>query len=116
MNFVGGQSDQSFCSEELASISDNELYQTKTSEILLPEELPPAICIIFPFAPNSLRYGLGSKGECHNGCCLFKPPSRNIPDPPASPTWYESLTGACDDDVAAVTKPVILNGQVISTS
>merc|ERR1712189_126495 len=48
------ENDQSFCSQELATISDTDLYQTRTSEILLPADLPPSICIIFPFAPNTL--------------------------------------------------------------
>merc|ERR1712066_735775 len=45
------QDDQSFCEGELAQSSDTDLYQTRTSEILLPESFPPAVCIIFPFAP-----------------------------------------------------------------
>ena len=52
-----GQDDQSFCSAELEQ--STEQYQTRTSEIILPEELEPAVCIIFPFAPNTLRYGAG---------------------------------------------------------
>merc|ERR1711971_420038 len=104
------QDDQSFCEGELAQSQDTDLYQTRTSEILLPESLPPAVCIIFPFAPDVLRYGAGSRGECHNHCCFFRPPSKNIPDPPPSPAWYESSAG-CDDDSLAVSKPIILNGK-----
>ena len=52
-----GQDDQSFCTAELEL--STEQYQTRTSEIILPEELEPAVCIIFPFAPNTLRYGAG---------------------------------------------------------
>merc|ERR1712109_30902 len=81
-----------------------------TSEILLPEELPPNVCIIFPFAPDQLRYGAGTKGDCHNKCCFFRPPSKNIPDPPSSPFWYEASAG-CNDDSSAVNKPIILNGE-----
>ena len=103
--------DQSFCEGELAQTSGADLYQTRTSEILLPQDLPPAVCIIFPFAPDALRYGAGSRGECHNQCCFFRPPSRNIPDPPPSPAWYESPAG-CNEDSLAVTKPIILNGKV----
>ena len=54
-----GEDDQSFCSAQLEATSSSELYQTRTSEILLPEDLEPAVCIIFPFAPNTLRYGAG---------------------------------------------------------
>merc|ERR1712083_906295 len=104
------QDDQSFCEGELAGTSDTDLHQTRTSEILLPESLPPAVCIIFPFAPDVLRYGAGTRGECHNQCCFFRPPSKNIPDPPPSPAWYESSTG-CNDDSLAVSKPIILNGK-----
>merc|ERR1712137_5513 len=104
-----GQDDQSFCSAELEL--STEQYQTRTSEIILPEELEPAVCIIFPFAPNTLRYGAGTKGECHNGCCMFRPPSKNIPAPPPSPSWYETSTGSCEDSSSAVTKPVIINGE-----
>ena len=107
----GAQDDQSFCSAELAKTPDTELYQTRTSEILLPEELPPNVCIIFPFAPDQLRYGAGTKGDCHNKCCFFRPPSKNIPDPPSSPFWYEASAG-CNDDSSAVNKPIILNGEV----
>merc|ERR1719510_1115040 len=46
------QDDQSFCEGELAKTRDTDLYQTRTSEILLPESLPPAVCIIFPFRPG----------------------------------------------------------------
>ena len=53
-----GQDDQSFCTAELEL--SNDQYQTRTSEILLPEALEPAVCIIFPFAPNTLRYGAGN--------------------------------------------------------
>ena len=53
-----GQDDQSFCTAELEL--STEQYQTRTSEILLPEQLEPAVCIIFPFAPNTLRYGAGN--------------------------------------------------------
>ena len=53
-----GESDQSFCTAELEQ--STEQYQTRTSEIILPEELEPAVCIIFPFAPNTLRYGAGN--------------------------------------------------------
>merc|ERR1719336_3863495 len=102
--------DQSFCEGELANTDNTELYQTRTSEILLPESLPPAICIIFPFAPDTLRYGAGTRGECHNQCCFFTPPSKNIPDPPPSPKWYEAEAG-CNDDGKAVSKPIILNGE-----
>merc|ERR1712020_536913 len=103
------QDDQSFCEGELAQATDLDLYQTRTSEILLPESLPPAVCIIFPFAPDVLRYGVGTQGDCHNQCCFFRPPSKNIPDPPPSPAWYESAY--CNDDSLAVTKPIILNGK-----
>ena len=103
--------DQSFCEGELAKTSDTDLYQTRTSEILLPEEFPPAVCIIFPFAPDVLRYGAGTRGECHNGCCFFRPPSKHIPDPPPSPAWYEESNG-CNNDSAAESKPIILKGQV----
>ena len=48
-----GVDDQSFCQGEMDS-PDTEFYQTRTSEILLPESLPPAICIIFPFQPNKV--------------------------------------------------------------
>lgn len=105
------ENDQSFCSQELATISDTDLYQTRTSEILLPADLPPSICIIFPFAPNTLRYGKGTKGDCHNGCCFFRPPSKNIPAPPPSPSWFESNNGSCDDTSLAVNKPIIMNGK-----
>merc|ERR1719330_7070 len=44
--------DQSFCEGELAQTSGADLYQTRTSEILLPQDLPPAVCIIFPLAPG----------------------------------------------------------------
>merc|ERR1711863_23345 len=104
------QDDQSFCEGELAKSQDTDLYQTRTSEILLPETSPPAVCIIFPFAPDVLRYGAGTRGECHNGCCFFRPPSKNIPDPPPSPAWYESSNG-CNDDSGAESKPIILNGE-----
>ena len=56
-----GQDDQSFCNAELELSS--EQYQTRTSEILLPEQLEPAVCIIFPFAPNTLRYGAGNSSN-----------------------------------------------------
>ena len=56
-----GQDDQSFCNAELELSS--EQYQTRTSEILLPEQLEPAVCIIFPFAPNTLRYGAGNSSH-----------------------------------------------------
>ena len=105
------QDDQSFCEGELAKTSDTDLYQTRTSEILLPETSPPAVCIIFPFAPDVLRYGAGTRGECHNQCCFFRPPSKNIPDPPPSPAWYEASPD-CNDDSVAVSKPIILQGQV----
>ena len=105
------QDDQSFCEGELAKTSNTDLYQTRTSEILLPESLPPAVCIIFPFAPDVLRYGVGTRGECHNNCCFFRPPSKNIPDPPPSPAWYEADDG-CNNDSLAETKPIILNGKV----
>merc|ERR1712020_571647 len=104
------QDDQSFCEGELAQATDLDLYQTRTSEILIPESLPPAVCIIFPFAPDVLRYGVGTRGECHNQCCFFRPPSKNIPDPPPSPAWYESADG-CNDDSQAVSKPIILKGE-----
>merc|ERR1711915_642046 len=104
------QDDQSFCEGELAKTSDTDLYQTRTSEILLPEEFPPAVCIIFPFAPDVLRYGAGTRGECHNGCCFFRPPSKNIPDPPPSPEWFK-FNGSCEDTSLAVTKPIIMNGK-----
>ena len=104
------QDDQSFCEGELAKTSDTDLYQTRTSEILLPETSPPAVCIIFPFAPDVLRYGVGTRGECHNQCCFFRPPSKNIPDPPPSPAWYES--DECNNDSSAEEKPIILNGKV----
>merc|ERR1712025_1008027 len=104
------QDDQSFCEGELAQATDLDLYQTRTSEILIPESLPPAVCIIFPFAPDVLRYGVGTRGECHNNCCFFRPPSKNIPDPPPSPAWYEADDG-CNNDSLAETKPIILNGK-----
>merc|ERR1711863_159548 len=104
------QDDQSFCEGELAQTTDTDLYQTRTSEILLPETSPPAVCIIFPFAPDVLRYGAGSRGECHNQCCFFRPPSKNIPDPPPSPAWYEAIPD-CNDDSLQVSKPIILQGQ-----
>merc|ERR1711874_572967 len=104
------QDDQSFCEGELAGTSDTDLCQTRTSEILIPESLPPAVCIIFPFAPDVLRYGAGTRGECHNGCCFFRPPSKNIPDPPPSPAWYEESNG-CNNDSAAESNPIILKGQ-----
>merc|ERR1712018_84134 len=103
------QDDQSFCEGELAKTSDLDLHQTRTSQILIPESLPPAVCIIFPFAPDVLRYGAGTRGECHNKCCFFRPPSKNIPDPPPSPAWYEAEE--CNKDSDAVTKPIILNGE-----
>merc|ERR1712020_277808 len=104
------QDDQSFCEGELAQATDLDLYQTRTSEILIPESLPPAVCIIFPFAPDVLRYGAGTRGECHNQCCFFRPPSKNIADPPPSPAWYEASPD-CNDDSVAVSKPIILQGQ-----
>ena len=107
----GAQDESAFCAAELAKTSPSELYKTRTSEILLPEDLPPAVCIEFPFAPDQLRYGAGSRGECHNQCCFFRPPSKNIPDPPPSPAWYESADG-CNDDSLAESKPIILNGKV----
>merc|ERR1712241_720191 len=106
----GAQDESSFCAAELAKTPSGELYKTRTSEILLPESLPPAICIEFPFAPDQLRYGAGTKGECHNKCCFFRPPSKNIPDPPPNPSWYEANNG-CNDDNKAVSKPIILNGE-----
>merc|ERR1711963_180064 len=106
----GAQDESAFCAAELAKTSPSELYKTRTSEILLPEDLPPAVCIEFPFAPDQLRYGAGSRGECHNQCCFFRPPSKNIPDPPPNPEWYEAEAG-CNDDGKAVTKPIILNGE-----
>merc|ERR1712049_57383 len=62
---------------------------------------------------KSLNWGYenGTKGECHNGCCMFRPPSKNIPAPPPSPSWYETSTGRCEDSSSAVTKPVIINGE-----
>jgi len=101
---------KAFCTAELENISDNKLYQTRTSEILIPESLPPVICIIFPFQPNDLRYGAGTKGECVNSCCVFRPPSKNIPPPPPNPTWFETTTD-CSDDSSAVTKPIIMKGE-----
>ena len=109
-----GEEDQAFCSRELAGLGDDELHQTRTSEILLPEEAEPAVCIIFPFAPDTLRYGAGSRGACQGGCCVFRPPSKNIPAPPPSPSWYETTTGSCEDNSSAVTSPVIINGEVSS--
>ena len=104
------QDEQSFCKAEQSKIADTDLYQTRTSEILLPESLPPAVCIIFPFAPDQLRYGTGTKGDCHNNCCFFRPPSKNIPDAPPNPLWYESSD--CNDDSKAENKPIILTGEV----
>ena len=107
------QDDQSFCEGELAQTRDTDLYQTRTSEILLPQSLPPAVCIIFPFAPDVLRYGAGTRGECHNQCCFFRPPSKNIPDPPPRAAWYESSDDdECNQDSLAQTKPIILIGKV----
>ena len=106
------ENEEEFCTRELSLVDDRELYQTRTSEILLPETQLPAICIIFPFAPNKIRYGQGSRGECHNGCCMFKPPSRNIPDPPPNPSWYETSSGSCNDDFLAANKPLIMLGKV----
>merc|ERR1712232_1533113 len=103
------QDDQSFYEGELAKTTDTDLYQTRTSEILLPESLPPAVCIIFPFAPDQLRYGAGTKGDCHNNCCFFRPPSKNIPDAPPNPLWYESSD--CNNDSKAENKPIILTGE-----
>ena len=105
------ENDQEFCEQELAAKADSELYQSRTSEILIPESLPPVICIIFPFKPNDLVYGQGTKGDCVNECCVFRPPSRNIPDPPPSPTWFETTTD-CSDTASAVTKPILLQGKV----
>merc|ERR1711970_466062 len=104
------ENDQEFCEKELAAKADSELYQTRTSEILIPESLPPIICIIFPFKPNNLVYAQGTKGDCVNECCVFRPPSRNIPDPPPSPTWFETTTD-CSDTGSAVTKPILLQGK-----
>jgi len=106
-----GEEDQAFCSRELAGLADDELHQTRTSEILLPEEAEPAVCIIFPFAQDTLRYGAGSRGACQGGCCVFRPPSKNIPAPPPSPSWYETTTGSCEDNSSAITSPVIINGE-----
>merc|ERR1712096_481579 len=49
-----GVDDQSFCQGQMDS-PDTEFYQTRTSEILLPESLPPAICIIFPSQADLVR-------------------------------------------------------------
>merc|ERR1711915_467973 len=87
---LGNENGKTFCEEQLNVKADEELYQTRTSEILIPETLPPAICIIFPFNPDNLVYGVGTKGDCANGCCVFRPPSKNIPDPPPNPTWFET--------------------------
>merc|ERR1712083_1181441 len=100
------QDEQTFCKAEQGKIADTELYQTRTSETL-----PPAVCIIFPFAPDTLRYGAGSKGDCHNKCCFFRPPSKNIPDAPPSPLWYEAEDSACNKDSEAISKPIILTGK-----
>merc|ERR1711874_276974 len=70
------QDDQSFCEGELAKTSDTDLYQTRTSEILLPEEFPPAVCIIFPFAPDVLRYGAGTRGSVTTGAASSDLPAR----------------------------------------
>ena len=102
---------KTFCTNELATTSDTDLHQTRTSEILIPEGLPPVICIVFPFQPDNLRYGAGTKGECVNSCCVFRPPSKNIPPPPPNPTWFET-TSDCSNEGAAVTKPILLQGQV----
>ena len=63
---------------------------------------------------SDLIYFKGTKGDCHNGCCFFRPPSKNIPAPPPSPSWFESNDGSCDDTSLAVNKPIIMNGQVIN--
>ena len=106
------ENEKEFCEEELSTKADTELYQSRTSEILIPESLPPVVCIIFPFKPNDLVYGQGTKGDCVNECCVFRPPSRNIPDPPPSPKWFETASD-CSDDTKAVTKPILLQGKVI---
>ena len=106
------ENEKEFCEEELSTKADTELYQSRTSEILIPESLPPVVCIIFPFKPNDLVYGQGTKGDCVNACCVFRPPSRNIPDPPPSPKWFETSSD-CSDDSKAVTKPILLRGKVI---
>merc|ERR1739838_1272863 len=103
------QNEGEYCEEQLSTKADNELYQTRTSEILIPESLPAEICIIFPFKPNDLVFGQGTKGDCVNECCVFRPPSQNIPDPPPSPTWFETITD-CSDSSASVTKPILLQG------
>merc|ERR1712168_1096864 len=59
--------------------------------------------------PDQLRYGAGTKGDCHNNCCFFRPPSKNIPDAPPNPLWYESSD--CNDDSKAENKPIILTGE-----
>ena len=63
---------------------------------------------------SDLIYFKGTKGDCHNGCCFFRPPSKNIPAPPPSPSWFESNNGSCDDTSLAVNKPIIMNGKVIN--
>merc|ERR1712110_1161197 len=72
------QDEQTFCKAEQGKIADTELYQTRTSEILLPE---------------------------------FIPPSKNIPDAPPNPLWYEAEDSACNKDSEAISKPIILTGK-----
>merc|ERR1712110_80906 len=75
---------------------------TEISSLSLSHATPP---------PHTLRYGAGSKGDCHNKCCFFRPPSKNIPDAPPSPLWYEAEDSACNKDSEAISKPIILTGK-----
>ena len=81
--------------------------------IFIPEDEPADICIRFPARddrPETWRHDRGSRGDCANGCCEFKPPLRNPPPPKEQPTWFETKSD-CSDTSRAFNGPTLFKGE-----